>query len=587
MKMFGIPYLIIPCILGKSKIYKVHLTFMGLDDFIDTSYLSDVLVIGGGLGGCMAAIEASYSSDVLLAVNGKIGGSGCTPLAGGPGGADFMVDSGSISTYLGLDELGPEKPDLRDSMELFKEDILEEGGYINNQGMVDVYVSLAPRVMAELMDMGLKIQGITSAHGSRFPRGVIALHSDISETMRSNVELRPIDVLEDLRITELLTHDGRCIGGIGIKVMTGETVLIQTKAVVIATGGWQMAYHTGGSDELTGDGQAMALRAGAELMDMEMSTFMDRYLIWPPIASKDNFIWDWEEKRKIVNIHGDEIKEVNGWMEKAQLISKEIAHDRCTERMGLYLKNPDNVIQNGYMEMKNFLEEWRHHDTDFEVTIGCHYCNGGIRVNEMTESKIKGLYAAGEASGGLFGARRVASALMEAAVQGKMAGINASEYANTQKNRKPMEGEVKQIIIELEKPLTGNGGIGITKLIKRIRKLSSRYLTLYRESKGLKEAINEFTKIRRDKLPLLACESDTRKFNKEWMDCISIGNILTCLEASARSALMREETRGFHRRADYPKRDDHKWLKNIKITAMGEKLTLEAIPVTVTSDILP
>ena len=95
-----------------------------LDEFIET----DVLVIGGGLAGCMAAIEASkHGVKTIIALEGRIGKSGCTPLAGGPGGADFMVDSSSISTILELDELGPERPNMNDSPVIFKEDISPMG----------------------------------------------------------------------------------------------------------------------------------------------------------------------------------------------------------------------------------------------------------------------------------------------------------------------------------------------------------------------------------------------------------------------------------------------------------------------------
>ena len=134
----------------------------GIKGLVDEVIETDILVIGGGLAGCVAAVEAaSHAMKVTLAVEGKVGKSGNTPFAGGVGGGDFMADSASISTILGLDDLGPEKPDMRDSPDLFKQDILDTGKYINNQRLVQAYVSEAPRFIKRLMKGGLKIKAIT------------------------------------------------------------------------------------------------------------------------------------------------------------------------------------------------------------------------------------------------------------------------------------------------------------------------------------------------------------------------------------------------------------------------------------------
>ncbi len=552
-------------------------------DVFDDHFVTDILIVGGGLAGCMAAIEASkYTDNVTLTVNGKIGRSGCTPLAGGPTGADFMVDSKSIAEYLHLDKLGPEAPDLKDSKEIFKKDILSEGEYINNQRMVDVYVSSAPEVMKNLIDMGLKVTAITSAHGSRYPRGVIALNKDIAETMRRNVRKNSITVLEDFRVIDLLTSNLKCIGGIGLDIKKGELVLLHSKAAIIATGGWQMAYHTGGSDELTGDGQAMSFRAGAELIDMEMATFMDRYLIHPPFASRDNFVWNWASEREITNNSGELIiKDQQAGMEalkKLELFSKEITYARNCENGTLILKNPDETLKNGYIKLRDFLNQWNYENTIFAITVGCHYCSGGIRVNEKTETTLKGLYAIGEASGGLFGARRIASALTEASVQGIIAGRNSIECCE-KPIVKPSEKSVRKIMERIEKPLTRRRGISPSNLFKKLRNLSSRYLALYRTEKLLKILIGNLEKLRVDISENISCSYGGRIYNKEWMDSLSLENLLLCLDSSAISSLVRRETRGFHRRADYPARNDDVWLKNIVIKNFEGNPTAHIIPI--------
>jgi succinate dehydrogenase/fumarate reductase flavoprotein subunit len=555
-----------------------------LDEFIET----DVLVIGGGLAGCMAAVEANGRDvRVALAVEGRVGRSGCTPLAGGPRGADFMVDSSSISTVLGLDDVGPEEPDMRDSMGLFKEDVLEDGEYLNNQRMVDAYVSEAPRAMKRLIEMGLRVERVDFAHGSRFPRGVIALHSDIAATMIRSVKESPIELLEDTKMTDLLVADGRCAGGVGVRMASGDLVGVSSRAVVVATGGWQAAYHTGGSDELTGDGQAMALEAGAELVDMEFGTFHDRYLVWPPFASRDNFVWDYGVERELVNAEGDDVTSGappgSGRLHSIGRISEEVSMGRGSPHGGVYLRNPREALRDGYLRMGSIMADWDEGGVPFEVAVGSHYCTGGVRVNERTETGVPGLYAAGEASGGLFGARRIASALTEAAVHGILAGENASEFARGVESAKPDEGRLGEFRTRLLAPLERDEGVKPVELRRRVRGVTSRALSPYRTGDALAAALVEIRRMRTGDVPRLwASGTDSRRFNREWLECLSLVGLLACLEASARSALMREESRGFHMRADFPERDDGRWLRNLVVREGRGGMEVYVVPVVVT-----
>jgi succinate dehydrogenase/fumarate reductase flavoprotein subunit len=394
--------------------------------------------------------------------------------------------------------------------------------------------------------------------------------------------VNPITVLEDFRVIDLLTAKNRCIGGIGIDVKSGEIISILSKAVVIATGGWQTAYHTGGSDELAGDGQAMAFRAGVELIDMEMTTFMDRYLIQPPFASRDNFVWNWNISREITNSLNEKIlsekHEKTDSFKKLELLSKEITYNRSSEEAGLSLKNPRKTLRNGYFHLKDIFTEQDYTDFNFEITIGCHYCSGGIRVNEKTETNLKGLYVAGEASGGLFGARRIASALTEAAVQGTLAGRNSIDCSENP-IVKPKKEAILKIIDRIEKPLKNKDGIKPSDVFSKMKKLSSKYLTLYRTEALLKTVVANLSKMNSEFLDNLCCSYDGRTYNKEWMDSLSLTNLTLCLEATAKSALLRRETRGFHRRIDYPDRNDREWLKNIIIKNVASETCAEAIPI--------
>jgi succinate dehydrogenase/fumarate reductase flavoprotein subunit len=501
-----------------------------------------------------------------------------------------MVDSANVSKILGLDDLGPEKPSLEDGPELFKEDILEIGEYLNNQRLVDTYVSEAPHQMKKLIERGLPIKSITSAHGSRYPRGVIVVAREMAFTLIKNVAKSPINLMEDIKILELLKRDGRCVGGVGIKTHTGEIVGIKSKAVIIATGGWQNAYQANsGSDELTGDGQAMAYRAGGELVDMEMVRFVTIHLIWPPIAKRDHFVLSWADKQILVNSEGEEIlKDAPLDPEKRRVystrrIADEISSGLGGKHGGITLVNPEEGIRDAFIKMKSKLGDVSKTDTEFEVAVGCSYTCGGIKINEKMETTVPGLYAAGEVTGGMFGARRVASALTEAMVDGAVAARNAAKYVETTKDLDPETVQLKKIKEKLLAPLNREEGVKTVEIRRKIFDITAKALGLHRKEADLKWALEEITRIREEDIPRLwTSGTKSRNFNKEWFEGFSLENILTCIEASARSALMREESRGFHRRVDYPERDDE-WLKNIVIKEKEGKMEASTRPVIVTT----
>jgi succinate dehydrogenase/fumarate reductase flavoprotein subunit len=283
-----------------------------------------------------------------------------------------------------------------------------------------------------------------------------------------------------------------------------------------------------------------------------------------------------------VNSEGDEVvpNEEGGLMGSSRWVSEEVSEERVGIHGGVYLQNPEECVGDGYVKMGSLLREWDHSGTSFEVAVGFHYCNGGVRVNERTETTVPGLYAAGEASGGLFGARRVASALSEAMVQGSLAGENAAEYAGEHAVLKPGKVFLKSLRDRLLAPLGRDDAVGPSDLSGRIRLITSRFLSLHRSGSGLREAVGELERMRVDLLPYVGVTgTESRRFNREWMDCLSLESLLICVEASSRTALMREESRGFHRRVDHPLRDDERWLRNLVVRMGREGLELMAVPV--------
>ena len=235
---------------------------------------TDVLIIGSEGAGARAAIAAhDAGAKVLIVTKGRIGGSGATLTAL----ADMDVDSRSARDLLGF------PGDLNDSPEIFFEDILIEGKYINNQKLVDVHVAEAPARIKELMDWGLKVRDLVRNPGHRYPRGIHASGADMMRVLKKQVNQRKVEVLEDMMVVDLLTAEGGVAGALGLDLQSGEFIPLSAKATIIATGGGMMAYPIQTApEELTGDGQAIAYRAGAELVDMEMVQFHPCNLLAPP-----------------------------------------------------------------------------------------------------------------------------------------------------------------------------------------------------------------------------------------------------------------------------------------------------------------
>ena len=560
------------------------------------SYVADVLVIGSEGAGLRAAIEScDKGARTTLVSKGRIGKSGATMLAG----ADITLD-GKSAGKIGL--AGNED----DSPEKFFRDIVIQGYYVNNQRLVQAYVRDAPARTKEMIDWGMKYVWDGK-------RAVISQGIDINRVLVDQIRKRSITVMEDVYITDLLTEGSTVVGAFGLDIKRGIFVVLRSKAVVIATGGWQRAYSfTTAPEGLAGDLHAAAFRAGADLLNMEMVTFCPNAILWPPAFRGDIFPY------LLVEIFGDMLdKHAQPYLrEYDQRIFKiatttewnklifSIASTQVVQtgngspRGGTYysLKTvPSNIIDEGerlfpgwkWLKMDySDLIKWLREGNAVEVAPAAHYMEGGIRVNEFGETTLRGLYAAGECSGGLFGANRVASAITQILVQGAIAGASASEYAKSSKMKEASQEQVRSIEARVTEPFKRKTGIRPIELLKRIRKTADEHLWVIRDGKGLKIAITEIGSIRSE-LPRIMIQTEPRRCNREWIDAMQIESLVTVLEASARGALMRRESRGVHYRSDNPQTDNDEWLKEIIVRQVGGRPILKTRPVTVTKVKLP
>lgn len=554
---------------------------------------TDVLVIGSGGAGLRAAVEScDQGASTTLISNGALGKSGATMIAG----ADVTLD-GAGAAKIGLP--GNEE----DSKEKFFHDIVIQGYHLNNQKLVEAYVRDAPLRTKELIDWGIRY--VWDGKRALLTQGV-----ELNRVLVDQVRKRGITITNDVYMTDLLTQGNTVVGAVGADINRGEIKAFRAKSVVIATGGWQRAYSfTSAPGGMTGAMHVAALRAGADLVNMEMVTFCPNVILWPPALRGDIFPYILIEMfGDLLEKHGrpflrDEydplIYKIATTTEWNKLIfsmaaTKVVLRGDGSPRGGTYysIKTvPLNIVD----EAEKLYPGWKWLRTDFsnlmdslsagnavEVAPAAHYMEGGILVDEHAATTLKGLYSAGECSGGLFGANRVASAITQILVQGAIAGKSASDFSKTAKMKEPDKKQLDEIQSRLLSPFTRKTGVRPVGLKKRVRKIADDHLWVIRNGDGLKKAISELEAILSNELPNLSIQTAARAYNKEWIDAIEIESTAQVLLASARSALFRTESRGVHNRSDYPLTNDDRWLREVIMRKVKGKFTLSTRPVTIT-----
>jgi succinate dehydrogenase/fumarate reductase flavoprotein subunit len=434
--------------------------------------------------------------------------------------------------------------------------------------------------------------------------------TELNRVLVQQVKKRSILVKDDLYVTDLLTENGPVVGAFGVDINRGVIRAIRAKAVVIATGGWQSAYSfTTAPAGNVGALHAAAYKAGADLVNMEMVTFCPNICLWPPALRGDDFPYilmtmfgDLLEKHGrpfLRDEYDPQIYRIATSTEWNKLIfslaaTRVVSRGDGSPRGGTYysIKSvPLNILE----EAEKIYPVWTWLRTDFvelvdwlkegnavEVAPAAHYMEGGILVDEQAATTLKGLYAAGECSGGLFGANRVASAITQILVQGAIAGKSAATYSKKAQLKNVDKSQISQIESRLARPFNQRDGIRAIDLKKKIRKIADDNLWVIRTASGLKQAIADLQSIIINEIPRISIQTQTRTYNKEWIDAMEIDAMPQVLIASARCALFRTESRGVHNRSDYPQTDNTRWLREVIVRQVSGKMSLSTRPITIT-----
>lgn len=564
------------------------------DKIIDT----DILIIGSEGAGARAAIEAAkHNVSVTIVTKGPLGKSGATVTAG----TDIDVDSKSIINVLGLKGWpGKRRPDPHDSKEIFFKDMIVEGRFINNQRLVAKHCEDAPIRVKELIDWGMAIrQEIGHAQGHTYPRGILSTGKEVLKALfRKLREFQDkIEVFEDIMIVDLLIKDDKCVGAAGISIRDGIFILFRARATILATGGGLRIYpYTSGPEELTGDGQSMAYRAGVELIDYQQVQFITHTLYRSPITTNTlnpilgtGYMWLLNNKgerlmkrydprtmerstRDLIGIGiMNEIWEGRGWEdERGAWVMASCRH--MPKNMVDELKRISSYYSDEFIDvLKNNAVP------AFPVS---HFFCGGIRINEFCETNVPGLLAAGEVAGGVMGSNRLSgNAVSMIVIQGKWAGLQAAAYASHASAPQIDLKQVDEIRKRIFKSLDRKEGCNPIELRKKIQKMAYSNVGPVRTEARLEMAIQEIQKIRKKEASQLYCSNKSPVLNREWVNTLEIYNMLDSLELIAKSALYRKESRGNHYRADYPQADNENWLCNVIVKQVRGKPKLWTEPI--------
>jgi succinate dehydrogenase / fumarate reductase flavoprotein subunit len=572
----------------------------------------DVVVVGAGGAGLRAAVEASAAGARTALV--------CKSLLGK---AHTVMAEGGIAAALA--NVYPE-----DSWRVHFRDTMRGGKLINNWRMAQIHAQEAPDRVLELEEWGALFDRTEDGRilqrdfgGHRYAR--LAHVGDrtgleMIRTLQQHAVHRGIDVFMECTITRLLKDGDRIAGAFGYWRESGRFVTFRAPAVVLATGGIGKAYKiTSNSWEYTGDGHALALWAGADLMDMEFVQFHPTGMVWPLSVcgilvtegvrgdggvllnnAGERFMFGYIPEMFAAET-ADTEEEADRWYsdkkgarrtpdllprdEVARAINSEIKQGRGSPHGGVFLdianRRDADYIKRRLPSMYHQFRELADVDITkdaMEVGPTCHYVMGGVRVDPETQSStVPGLFAAGEVAAGLHGANRLGgNSLSDLLVFGKRAGQGAADYAASLGTRPAVDqAAVQDCATEALRPFEGAGENPYS-IQTELQECMHNLVGIIRTEDELKRALEELS-VLRDRAARAGVEGH-RQYNPGWHLALDLRSMLAVSECIARAALERRESRGGHTREDYPQTDPEQARFNVVIRKPGDELILAHEP---------
>jgi succinate dehydrogenase / fumarate reductase flavoprotein subunit len=557
----------------------------------------DVLVIGAGGAGLRAAIEAKVAGAEVGLV--------CKSLLGK---AHTVMAEGGVAAALA-------HVAAADTWQIHFRDTMVGGKLLNNPRMAQLHALEAPDRVRELEYWGAVFDRTADGRILQRPFGG---HShprlahvgdrtglEMIRTLQDRAVALGIQVYMECTITRLVTGSAGVTGAVGYWRTTGQPITFPAKAIVLATGGIGKAYEvTSNSWEYSGDGQALAYEAGADLIDMEFVQFHPTGMVWPPgvrgllvteavrgeggiLRNKDGerFMWTYlpEDRRDEYAATDDEAAqwvtalsegrettarrppELSTRDNVARAIYTEVKEGRGSPHGGVFLDISYLPAETVRRKLPSMYEQFKEL-ADVDITTGpmevgptTHYVMGGIRVDAETgRTSVAGLYAAGEVAGGMHGANRLGgNSLSDLLVFGARTGSAAAAFAADAPEPYMDPVQVQTAVTALGAPLDREEGDDPYAIQRDLQELMQRLVGIFRVEADLDAALTGLAELRRRWTTVRA--TGGRTYNPGWNLVFELDHLLTVSEAITLSAKLRTESRGAHSRLDYPATDDTRW----------------------------
>lgn len=518
-------------------------------------YTCDVLVIGAGGAGLAAAIAArKRGKSVSVVSKDGPGRSSCSTVSQ----ANFRTSGEGFTR------------------EKHRHLTLETGLGLCEAELVDELAENCERDVWEIKDMGVPL---LSKYGSAYCKGKLpfARGASVALPLTRYAAGIGINFVHPCLVWDLLIIKGAVAGAWGFFRNTGEPVLFSAGSVILATGGAGSLYERHGTpSSLTGDGYALAARAGLSLVDMEFVQFyplVTAYgrkksgeVIINPIAA---------EIAPLVNKTGEDLIKKHGLIRPIGVRSRDLSCRAVALEGGAWL-DFSGISEEDWQKRQDFydVEEKLQFKAWLENTLlkrsrlipvlpSAHFNMGGVKINARTETDLAGLFAAGEAAGGLHGANRLGgNALTETLVFGKQAGLAAAAFRGTTTSEDKAIKGVRAAIEEIKAKYLGKHGPSLQGARPQLTKLMWEKAGVIRDRASLNDALREISHL--NSQPFNCKESEITRL-------LEFKNMLLAAELICRSALFREESRGSHYRSDFPKQDDDNWKCHTGIRLEGDK----------------
>ena len=584
----------------------------------------DVIVVGAGGAGIRAAIEAREHGLRTAIV--------CKSLFGK---AHTVMAEGGIAAAMG-------NVNSRDSWQVHFRDTMRGGKFLNHPRMAELHAKEAPQRVWELETYGALFDRTTDGRisqrnfgGHEYPRLahvgdrtglelIRTLQQKVVSLQQEDARLHGdaeghLRVFHECTVTDLLAADGAIAGALAYWRESGRFLVFEAPAVILATGGIGKSFKvTSNSWEYTGDGHALALRAGAGLVNMEFVQFHPTGMVWPPSVKGilvtesvrgDGGVLRNSEGRRFMFDHIPDVfrgqyaqteEEADGWYddpenhkrppellprdEVARAINTEVKEGRGSPHGGVFLdvstRLPAEEIRRRLPSMHHQFKELADVDITaeaMEVGPTCHYVMGGIEVDPDTAAAtgVTGLFAAGEVAGGMHGSNRLGgNSLSDLLVFGTRAGAGAAAYVAGLGAARPRstEADVDRAVATALSPFRAEsgvaGGAGENPYTVQIdlQQLMNDLVGIIRRGPELEQAVDRLQAMRA-RVAAVAVEGH-RQYNPGWHLALDLRNMLVVSEAVARAALLRTESRGGHTREDFP-RMDPQWRRVNLVCRLG------------------